>query len=30
MCYITGEWHDAELVDGDFLALVEAKEDTNV
>lgn len=30
MCYITGEWHDAELVDGDFLALVEAKEDTDV
>lgn len=26
MCYITGEWHDAEIKDGDFLALIEAKE----
>lgn len=26
MCYITGEWHDAEIKDNDFLALVEAKE----
>lgn len=26
MCYITGEWHDAEIQDNDFLALVEAKE----
>lgn len=26
MCYITGEWHDAEIVDNNFLALVEAKE----
>lgn len=25
MCYITGEWHDAEIIDGDFLALVEAR-----
>lgn len=25
MCYISGKWHDAELVDNDFLALVEAK-----
>ena len=24
-CYITGEWHDAEFVDNDFLQLVEAK-----
>ena len=27
MCYITGEWHDAEIKDNDFLALVEAKEE---
>lgn len=26
VCYITGEWHDAEIKDNDFLALVEAKE----
>lgn len=26
MCYITGEWHDVELVDNDFLQLVEAKD----
>lgn len=26
MCYISGEWHDAELVNNDFLALVDAKE----
>lgn len=25
MCKITGEWHDAELVNNEFLALVEAK-----
>ena len=25
-CYITGEWHDVEIKDNDFLALVEAKE----
>lgn len=25
MCYITGEWHDAEIQDNDFLALVDAK-----
>lgn len=25
MCYITGEWHNIELDDEDFLALVEAK-----
>lgn len=24
-CYITGEWHDVELVDNDFLQLVEAR-----
>lgn len=24
-CYITGEWHDVELIDNDFLQLVEAK-----
>lgn len=30
MCYISGEWHDAELVDGEFLALVNAKEDLDV
>ena len=26
MCYISGEWHDAEIKDNQFLALVEAKE----
>ena len=26
MCFITGEWHDAEIQDNDFLALIEAKE----
>ena len=26
-CYITGEWHDVELVDNDFLQLVEAKQE---
>lgn len=26
MCYISGEWHDAEIKDNNFLALVEAKE----
>jgi len=26
MCYITGEWHDAEIKNHDFLALIEAKE----
>lgn len=26
VCYITGEWHDAQIQDNDFLALVEAKE----
>ena len=26
MCYITGEWHDAEMQDNQFLALVEANE----
>lgn len=26
MCYITGEWHDAEIKDNQFLALVEANE----
>lgn len=26
MCYISGEWHDAEIKDNSFLALVEAKE----
>ena len=25
-CYITGEWHDVEIADNDFLALVDAKE----
>lgn len=25
-CYITGEWHDVEIQDNDFLALVEAKD----
>ena len=25
-CYITGEWHDVEIKDNDFLALVEAKD----
>ena len=25
MCYITGTWHDAEIEDNNFLALVEAK-----
>lgn len=25
MCYITGEWHDAELVDNDLQALLDAK-----
>lgn len=27
-CYITGEWHDAEIKDNSFLALVEAKKGT--
>lgn len=27
MCYITGKWHDAELVDNDFLELLDARED---
>lgn len=26
MCYISGEWHDAEIKDNNFLALVDAKE----
>lgn len=26
MCYITGEWHDAEIQDNNFLALVAAKQ----
>ena len=25
MCFITGEWHDAEMQDNEFLALVDAK-----
>lgn len=29
-CYITGEWHDVELVDNDFLQLVEAKQELAV
>lgn len=29
MCYISGEWHDAEIKDNNFLALVEAKEGTD-
>ena len=27
MCYITGTWHDVELVDKDFLALVDAQDE---
>lgn len=27
MCYISGKWHDVELKDNNFLALVEAKEE---
>jgi hypothetical protein len=26
MCFITGAWHDAEIKDNEFLALVDAKE----
>ena len=26
MCYISGNWHDAEIENNDFLALVEAKQ----
>jgi len=25
MCFITGAWHDAEIKDNEFLALVDAK-----